>query len=248
MSDTEGGNVVGEKSKAYPVGEMRRLTLKELPEDERPRERLLDKGPEALTDAELLAIIIRDGTRAESALDIARRLIAVYGSLRTLKDIQPSELCNIKGIGPARAAQIRAALALAGRIGDGVIRRGEPFRGSRSVFEHFHPRMRFMKKEQLCCILLDTKNRVQKEVELSTGGLSGAVVHPRDILRPAIAEAASAIMLIHNHPSGDVSPSRDDIHLTKRVKEVCELAGIRFLDHLIIGEETYASMADLGLI
>ena len=191
--------------------EIKRLTLKELPPDERPRERLLTQGPGALTDAELLAIIIRDGTPKESALDIARRILRMHGGLRQLKDISAAELHRVKGIGPARASQIRAALELANRIGENPLRKGEKFTHSRAVFEHFHPRMRYLKNEVIICVLLDAKNRIQKEVTVSSGGLSAAIAHPRDILRAAVAEGAHAIIMVHNHPSGDPQPSRDDI-------------------------------------
>ena len=226
--------------------EVKRLTMKELPPEERPRERLIGKGEASLTDAELLAIVIRDGTRRESALDLARRLLGMFGGLRELKDAAVPELCVVKGIGPARAAQVKAALALAGRLGKQTLRKGNRFTDSRAVYEHFHSRLRFERQECIFCVLLDAKNRVQKEVAVSRGGLSAAMAQPRDVLRAAVSEAAHAIILIHNHPSGDPTPSQDDIELTRRVKEVAEAAGIRMLDHIVIGEEGYASLADMG--
>ena len=223
-----------------------RLTIKELPPDERPRERLLAKGPDALTDAELLAIIIRDGTRRESAIDLARRLLHQFGSLRQLRSCTLKEMRTVKGIGPARAAQILAALALSGRINDSSLRRGAAFTQSRDVFDLFHPRLRHEKQELFLCLLLDTRNRVQREVETSRGGLSAAMVNPRDILSQAIADKAAGIILVHNHPSGDPSPSADDVNMTRRLKEACQLTGIRLLDHVVIGEEGYVSLADTG--
>lgn len=228
--------------------EPKRLTIKELPPDERPRERLLAKGAESLTDAELLAIIIRDGTRRESALDLARRLLHDFGSLRQLRERSAAELCTVKGIGPARAAQVKAALALASRIGESTLRRGQRFTSSRVVFDCFYPRLRYLKKECFFCVLLDAKNRIQREVEISRGGLSAAMVNPREVLQAAVADAASAMILIHNHPSGDPEPSADDLSLTRRIKEACDLTGIRLLDHLVIGEEGYVSLADKGRI
>jgi len=170
----------------------------------------------------------------------------MFGGLRELKEAAVSELCGVKGIGPARAAQVKAALALAGRVGERTLRRGSRFTDSRAVYEHFHSRLRFERQECILCVLLDAKNRVQKEVAVSRGGLSAAMAQPRDVLRAAVSESAHAIILIHNHPSGDPTPSRDDIELTRRVKEVAEAAGIRMLDHLVIGEEGYASLADMG--
>lgn len=223
-----------------------RLTIKELPPDERPRERLLAKGAEALSDAELLAIIIRDGTRKETALDLARRLLHRFGGLRQLRDCSATELRSVKGIGPARAAQITAALAMSSRINDSTLRRGEAFQQSRDVFDLFYPRLRHEKQECFLCLLLDTRNRVQREVEISRGGLSAAMVNPRDVLAQAISEKASAIILVHNHPSGNPSPSADDVNMTRRLKEACQLTGIRLLDHVVIGEEGYVSLADTG--
>jgi len=228
------------------LAEARRLTIKELPPDERPRERLLSKGVEALTEAELLAIIIRDGTRRESALDLARRLLAESGnSLRDLSRKSIAELCKTHGIGPARAAQIKAALALGGRLAGTPLGRGQKFTSSEEVYAHFYQRLRSQKQECFYCLLLDVKNRILREVEISKGGLSVALVNPRDVLQAAVAEAASAIIVVHNHPSGDPEPSADDIRVTKRIREVCELTGIRLLDHVIVGEEGYTSLAQL---
>lgn len=224
----------------------RRLTLKELPPDERPRERLLDKGAGALTDAELLAIIIRDGTPRESALDLARRLLKMFGTLRELRGKSPTELCEVNGIGPARAAQVLAALALADRIGEHKLAKGSTFTNSKMVFQHFYPKLRYEKQECFLCVLLDIKNRVLREVEISTGGLNAAIIQPRDILRAAVVESAAGVILVHNHPSGDPTPSADDLNVTRHVKEACRVAGIRLLDHVIIGEEGYVSLADKG--
>ena len=234
------------KPASYDGTEPKRLTLKELPPEERPRERLLHKGADALTDAELLAIIIRDGTRSESALDLARRLLTKFGSLRELRHKSPVELCDVDGIGPARAAQVLAALAMASRVGEKKLIKGEGFTGSRDVFEHFYSKLRYEKKEHFLCVLLDTKNRILREVDISTGGLNAAMIQPREILRTAVAESAGAIILVHNHPSGNPKPSADDVNVTLQLKTVCDAVGIRLLDHIIIGEEGYVSLADEG--
>ncbi len=233
--------------KDYPEGAPDgRLTLKELPVDERPRERLLQLGPEALTDAELLAIIIRDGTRTQTALDLARQLLTIFEGLQGIKSASVHDLFKVKGIGPARAAQVLAALALASRIAETPLKKGRKFTHSRAVYDHFRHRVRDLKQECIYCLLLDAKNRVQREAEVSKGGLSAAMAHPRDILTMAIRESAHAIILVHNHPSGDPTPSSDDIRLTERVRQTAETAGIRFLDHVIIGENGYVSLADEG--
>jgi len=155
-------------------------------------------------------------------------------------------LCEVNGIGPARAAQVKAALAIAERVGKQALQKGNLFTHSQAVYEHFRQRLRYERQECIYCVLLDAKNRVQKEVDVSRGGLSTALAQPRDILRAAVTESAHAIILVHNHPSGDPAPSRDDIQLTKRMKEIAELAGLRLLDHIIIGEEGYSSLADMG--
>lgn len=235
--------------KEYPANadEPKRLTLKELPPDERPRERLLHKGADSLTEAELLAIIIRDGTRRESALDLARRLLLKFGTLRNILSKRPAEL-KMPGLGDARIAQVLAALELARRLDKDTLRRGERFSNSRQVFDHFRGKLRGKNQECFVCLLLDVKNRIIREQEISAGGLSAAMVNPRDVLQAAVAESASAIIVIHNHPSGDPEPSADDLNVTRRIREACTLTGIRFLDHVIVGEEGYTSLADLGKI
>jgi len=224
----------------------RRLTLKELPPEERPRERLLQRGPDALTEAELLAIVIRDGTREESALDLARRLVKMSGGLRGLSQMSIAELCRVKGIGPARAAQVKAALSLARRLGAQTLRPGQRFTCAQDVYDHFHPALRYLKKERFLCVLLDVKNRVIREEVISEGGLTAAMLDPKELLRAAVAASAAAMIVVHNHPSGDPQPSRDDLQVTRRIREVCNLAGIRLLDHVVIGEEGFVSLAETG--
>lgn len=224
----------------------KRMTIKEMSPEERPRERLLAKGAEALSDAELLAIIIRDGTPRESAIDLARRLVTTATSLRALSEWSIADLEEVKGIGPARAAQIKAALELASRLDKSPLQRGEPFTASRAVFDHFHPILRGETQECFLAALLDTRNKLIRVANISKGGLNSAMVNPRDLLHAAVRDRASAVIVVHNHPSGDPSPSRDDLNITRRLKEVCELTGLRFLDHLIIGDGRYVSLADEG--
>ncbi len=222
------------------------LSIKEWPEEERPRERLLSRGPESLTDAELLAIILRTGGAGITALDHARLLLARYQSLRGLGDASPSELASIKGIGKAKAAQVMACMEIARRFASQKIREGEQFTSSRDVFEHFHERLRGKKKEVFIALLLNGKNRKIKEVMISQGSLNASIVHPREVFNPAVKDSAASIILVHNHPSGDPSPSREDREITGRLKGVGDLLGIRILDHLIIGDGRYISFADEG--
>ena len=157
-----------------------------------------------------------------------------------------TELCSVAGIGPAKASQVLAALSLARRLTADTLKKGTSFQGSEQVFEHLYPKLRSEKQEKFLALLLDAKNRVLRVAEISTGGLTGSAVKPRDVFRPALTEAASAVIFIHNHPSGDPTPSRDDLTVTRRLVQAGELLGLRVLDHIIIGEEGYRSLADEG--
>ncbi|MGR3311119.1 MAG: RadC family protein [Candidatus Brocadiales bacterium] len=222
--------------------------MKQLPEDERPRERLIKGGEEGLTDAELLGIIIRDGTPAYSAVDLARRLLTKYGDFRTLSTKTITELSKLHGIGPAKAAQIKAVMAIARRFSTVSLKPGSQFKRSQDIFAHFHEQLRDKKQETFLVVLLDSKNRIIKDARISTGGLSQSLVHPRDVFNPAIKESAAAVVFVHNHPSGDPSPSKEDIELTQRLKEASHVVGIKILDHVIIGNGCYTSFKDEGLL
>jgi len=211
----------------------RRPTIKQLPETERPRERLIQG--QRLTEAELLAILIRAGTRDDTAIDLGRRLLREFGDLRALSAKGVAELCRVKGIGPAKAAQIKAAFQLTERLAEYTFPVGAQFIGSRQVYEHYHARLRDKKQETFMCLLLDVKNRLIREEEISVGGLNVSVVEPRDVFAPAVRESASAVLFVHNHPSGDPTPSPEDVSITKRLKQVGELMGFRVLDHVITG-------------
>lgn len=223
-------------------------TIKDWPEDERPREKLLKRGAESLSDGELLAIILRtgDGTTKQSAMDHARALLTRFGSLRRLASAGIKEICEIKGIGPAKAATIMAAFEIGKRVSKEEIRPGDTFRCGEDVYRHYHSTMRDSKKENFLAILLDSKNKVIREVDISTGSLTASIVHPRELFNPAIKESAAAMILIHNHPSGDPTPSREDIELTKRLRDAGELLGIKVLDHIIIGDGHHVSLAEMG--
>ncbi|WP_029913424.1 RadC family protein [Pelobacter seleniigenes] len=227
---------------------MRRI--KDWPADERPREKLLASGAEKLTDAELLALIIRtgDGSGKNSAVDLARALLSRFGSFRQLAAASISELCQQPGIGPAKAAEIQALFQIGRRFADQRLQPGQPYRSSQDAFLHFHERLCDYRKEVFVALLLDTKNRLLKEVRISEGSLNASIVHPREVFAPALKEAAAAILFVHNHPSGDPTPSREDLNITERLKQVGELMGVRVLDHVIIGKGEYVSLADRGLL
>ncbi len=227
---------------------MRRI--KDWPEAERPREKLLQHGPERLSDAELLALVLRTGDAASamSALDHARQLLARFGTLRRLATAGTAELCLLKGIGPAKAAEIQAVFEIARRFGAVSLPPGATFTSSADVFGHYHERLRDLKKERFLALLLDSKNRVIREVSISEGSLTASIVHPREVFAPVVKESAAAVLFVHNHPSGDPTPSREDLEITTRLREAGELMGVRVLDHIIIGQGRYVSFVDRGLL
>ncbi|MBU6392820.1 MAG: DNA repair protein RadC [Planctomycetota bacterium] len=226
----------------------KRPTIKQLPTHERPRERLIQSGDEYLTDAELLGIIIRDGTTNYSAVDLAQELLSKYGDFRKLSSVSIGELCKVRGIGPARAAQIKASLAIAKRFSTISVKPSQQFKCSRDIFNHFHERLRERKQEVFFIVLLDNKNRIIKELDISKGSLTSSIVHPREVFNPAIKESAVSVIFVHNHPSGDPEPSKEDIQMTRRLLEVGDVVGIKVLDHIIIGNECFVSLKDKGII
>ena len=224
-------------------------SIKKWPVYERPRERLLNFGADTLSTAQLLAVIIRLGSRDKSAIDLAREMLLKFGSLKEIEDASVAEFSDIKGMGNAKVAQLKAAFELGKRLMQGKSAPALPdpsFKNSRDVYEYYRPRFYGMKKEKVLCILLDTKNRVFKETIVSDGTLTSSLVHPREVFRYAIKEAAASILLIHNHPSGDPHPSNDDISITKRLVETGKLVGINVLDHIIIADGKYLSLLEKG--
>ncbi len=226
----------------------RRPTIKELPQAERPRERLIAVGEESLSDAELLGIIIRDGTPEASAIDLAKKILAKYGNFRNLATKTTGELAMIKGIGPAKAAQVKAATAIARRFAATPLTTGQRVASSKDVFNHMHERLRDRRQETFHLLLLDSKGRIIKDLQVSAGSLSSSVVHPREVFAPAIRESAASVIFVHNHPSGDPTPSQEDLDITSRLKEVSDVVGIKVLDHIIIGAGSYVSLKDKGLL
>jgi DNA repair protein RadC len=225
-----------------------RPTMKDLPEDTRPRERLLKEGTEALSDIELLAIILRTGSREATALDLAALIMSQFKNLRQLLGATVEELCAIKGVGPAKASQVKVALELARRTSKysdlprPVIK--SPDDAANLVMEE----MRHFDREHFRAILLNTKNQVIGTDKVSVGTLNSSAVHPRELFRNAIKRGAASVILVHNHPSGDPAPSREDMDITKRVKEVGSIIGIEILDHIIIGDNKFTSFKAKGLV
>ena len=216
------------------------------PRTERPRERLLSKGSEALSDAHLLAILLRTGRRDSSAVQVAIELLNRLGGLSGLAACGIDELCTIPGVGPAKAAQLKAALALGKRAVAAPLSTGTRVSGSADLYTHFHPALRDIKHELFKVLLLDAKNCVIKETTVSEGSLTLSIVHPREVFTLAVRESAAAVIFLHNHPSGDPTPSPEDRQLTDRLVAAGQLLGIRVLDHVIIGDGRYVSFADEG--
>jgi DNA repair protein RadC len=227
-----------------------RLTIKEMPEDERPRERLEKVGPEALSNHELLAIILSTGYKAGgktyTALDLANQLLNHFGSLKGLAKASFEELCKHPGVGPAKACQIKSTFELGNRVALGGEQK--PFiKRPQDVVQYFKNRMSLLKKEEFVVIVLDTKNKLIKDVVISQGTLNASIVHPRDVFNAAVTHMASTIILLHNHPSGDPSPSNEDIEITRRLFDAGKMMGIEVLDHIIIGDGNYVSLKELTL-
>jgi DNA repair protein RadC len=224
----------------------RRLPLNKIPEAERPREKMMVRGEGALSDAELLSIVLVTGNRAETALQLAQRILQKAGNLKTLAAMSLAELQEIDGIGPAKATQLKAALELARRRQETISR--PRFSSSRAVFAHYEPQFREKRQEEFWVIAVDTKNRLQFQDGISKGTLMGSLVHPREVFHPAIKNSAAGIIVLHNHPSGDPEPSAEDRKATAQLAEAGRLLGIPLLDHVIIGNGRYFSFKDAGLL
>lgn len=222
--------------------------ISQWPESERPRERLLQHGPQYLTEAELLGILLGKGTRKKTAIDLGRELLEQYGSLPKLFSCSPSELKTLKGIGSAKAATLSAAFELVRRIQANKDEKKPSFKQSSDVARHYLPLTRDLRKEVFRVLLLNRANRLVKEVLISEGTLDASIVHPRDVFREALLEPAAGVILIHNHPSGNPTPSEEDLRMTKQLVEAGRLLGIKVYDHIILAREEYRSLADEGLI
>jgi DNA repair protein RadC len=213
-----------------------------------PRDRLLRDGAESLSAAELLGLVLRENSRTEEGGEVAGRLLRRFGGLRATATRTVPELMTVPGIGPARAARLKAAFALASAVSRERLPRGAHFRTARDVFERFHDELRDQKRETFYSVLLDGKNRVIREDRVSQGSLTSSIVHPREVFATAIRESADAVVFVHNHPSGDPTPSLEDLEITKRLVEVSRLVGIRILDHIVIGDGEYTSFQERGLL
>ncbi|MDP4162432.1 MAG: DNA repair protein RadC [Bacillota bacterium] len=224
------------------------LMIRDYPQDERPRERFMKHGPSSLSNHELIALLLRTGTKDESVLQLSNRLLSQFEGLRLLKAATLEEITAIKGIGAAKAIQLLAAVELGRRVANlsyndrYVIR--SPEDGANFVMND----MRFLSQEHFVCLYLNTKNQVLHKQTIFIGSLNASIVHPREVFKEALKRSAASIICIHNHPSGDPAPSREDIEVTKRLAECGKIIGIDVLDHLIIGENKFVSLKEKGYL
>ncbi|HPC99081.1 MAG TPA: DNA repair protein RadC [Bacteroidales bacterium] len=217
--------------------------------EDRPREKLYNKGTSALSDAELLGILIGSGTRNRSAVDLGRELLAMAGNnLNNLGKMSISDITKIHGIGNARAVTIAAALELGRRRKLAELPDTVQIKSSRDVFELINPMLADLKHEEFWILFLNRSNRVINRMKLSQGGISGTVTDVRIVMKKAIEFLASGIIVCHNHPSGNLNPSESDSKITQKIREAGNLMDIQLLDHLIISERDYYSFADNGLL
>lgn len=224
------------------------FTVHDLPPAERPRERLLKHGIEALSVQELLALILGRGIKDESVILTAQKIVSHFGDLRNLAKASIEELTTIKGIGPAKAAQIKAAFEMSKRLDnypDEV--KKVTVKSPEDAIKAIRNQLKGKKKEHFMVLSLDTRNHVTNTHQTSIGSLDSSMAHPREVFRDAIADSASSVIFIHNHPSGDPTPSEDDIKLTKRLTEVGDIVGIEVMDHIIVCDRDHLSMKAKGL-
>lgn len=222
------------------------LRIREMPSEERPRERMIARGAGKVENRDLIAIVLNSGTRTISALGLADKLLAEFGSLPALADASIEELSTFPGIGEAKAARLSAACELGRRIGAFPITDRPLVRSAADVAAMLQGQMRYLDREKFRIVLLDTKHRVLEIPTVSVGHLSGALVHPREVFKAAIRRSSAAIILVHNHPSGDPTPSNDDILVTRRLIEAGKLLGIEVLDHVILGDRDFTSLKQEG--
>ncbi|MFI8685580.1 DNA repair protein RadC [Rossellomorea sp. NPDC077527] len=234
--------------KTIPQQEENRLMIRDFPQDERPRERMIQSGAASLSNQELLAILLRTGTKSESVLQLSNRLLTHFDGLNLLKDASLEEITKTKGIGLAKAVQIMAAVEFGRRISNLAFDDRYSIRSPEDGANYVMNDMRFLAQEHFVCLYLNTKNQVLHKQTIFIGSLNASIVHPREVFKEAFRRSAASIICIHNHPSGDPTPSREDIEVTKRLVECGRIIGIDILDHLIIGEKKFISLKEKGYL
>lgn len=228
--------------------ESHNMTLRDIPREDRPRERMLQFGARILSNSELVAILLRTGTVAESAVGLAQRVLKEAGGLRGLVNMSTEQMIRVKGIGYAKALQLQAAIELGKRLAQSELDPALIVRSPQDVARYVMEDLRYLQKEHFVCLFLNTKNHVIAQETLSIGSLNASIVHPREVFRAAIERGSASIICIHNHPSGDPTPSPEDVDMTHRLVEAGHVIGIEVLDHLIIGDQKFVSLKEQGLM
>jgi len=224
------------------------MAITDWPEDERPREKLLQHGAETLNNAELLAIFLRTGVTGKSAVDLARDLLAEFGGLVGLLSASEVAFCQAKGLGKAKYAQLQAVLEMSRRYLREEIAGRDVLTSPEATRQYLKSRLRAYQHEVFACLFLDNRHRIIEYKELFRGTIDGASVHPREVAREALRCNAAAVIFAHNHPSGVAEPSQADLRITQRLKETLDLVEVRVLDHIVIGEGEGTSFAERGLL
>ena len=225
------------------------MNIRKLPEEERPREKLLRTGKENLSTAEILAILLRSGTKEKSALELASELMTVsVEGIGFLAECRPEELAKIRGIGLAKACEILAAVELGRRIASRPSAKRTSITSAQDIAQIFMERMRYYKKEHFVSLMLNAKGEIIEEAKISVGDLCSSTTHPREVFVDAVRRSAGSVVFLHNHPSGDPEPSQTDVETTLRLMEAGNILGIPVLDHIVIGDGCYVSMKARGMI
>ena len=224
------------------------MTIKDWPEAEQPREKLLARGPESLSDAELLAIFLRTGTRGKTAVDLSRELLVRFEGLRRLLEADFSQFTQTRGLGPSKFVQIQAALELGKRHLESTLKSEQALNNPKQTRDFLKAKLRAYQHEVFACLFLDNRHRLICFEELFTGTIDGASVHPREVVKRALHHNAATVILAHNHPSGVGEPSQADQSITKRLQDALSLVETRVLDHIVVGDGETVSFAERGLI
>jgi DNA repair protein RadC len=224
------------------------MSIADWPAAERPREKLLDLGPKALSDAELLAIFLRVGCVGKSAVDLARELLQEYGGLRPLLEASREEFCKGLGLGSAKYAQLQAVLEMGRRHLSATMKEGDLMTTPALVRSYLSAQLRHQSREVFAVLFLDNQNRLIAYEELFYGTIDGASVYPREVAKQALAKNSAALILAHNHPSGIAEPSQADLRITRRLQDALDLVDIRVIDHMVVGDSEVISFAERGLL
>lgn len=224
------------------------LPMREVHEADRPRERFLRQGPDSLSNQELLAILLRTGTKEESVLMLANRILVQFEKLHALKHATVEEMIGIKGVGEAKAIQILAAIELGKRLAQKEMDSKYTIRSPEDAAHFLMPEMTSLQQENFVALFLNVKNQIVHKQTIFVGSLNASIVHPREIFREAIRRSAASILVAHNHPSGNPTPSPEDIDVTKRLIEAGLIVGIELIDHIIIGDHQFISLKEKGYV